>query len=241
MPSFRSLRRPVPTVSGRVRAVVLGVLVALSSVSLVGAVGLGATAGLGVGAAMTGGPHVADDNVAAIVEFEPAADHVRGTVASLGVGSFVVRLKDDSLRTVTYDATTTFHVDKSVVTSAALAVGLGVNARGTATAASLTAAVVRLKLAKIGGKVTATSGSTITIQRGHRPAVTIHVTALTTYAQPGAASPGLTNIVVGGRVKAQGTWNADGSLNASSVRIQGAKDGSAKPAKAGKPAKAPKN
>ena len=74
-----------------------------------------------------------------------------------------------------------------------------------------------------------------------RSSIVIHVSPTTTYKVRGDKTASLDDIAVGGRVQAQGTANADGSLDAVAVHGQPAKP--AKPPKdhAAKPKANPKS
>jgi len=150
--------------------------------------------------------------------------HVKGLVTDVGAGSFTMTLKDGTKRTITWSGTTAFRFGGVAATSTAVVVGIRADARGTSTGPSTFMAVtVKLSLPHLDGVVTAVSGSTITIRMGKKRTGTIHVTGATTYAMPGVTTATLASILVGAKVKARGTLNPDGSLNAQAIRIHAAK------------------
>jgi hypothetical protein len=165
--------------------------------------------------------------VVVITQLQVVLQRVHGVVATVGANFFTVRLKDGSIRTVTFTGTTTFRLGKAAATSGALAVGLNVSARGTMVGSVLAATTVQLTQAVTAGKVTAATASTITIQRGKKVTVTIHITGATTYTTPGGAAAALANVTAGSRIDATGTWAADGSFNATNIRVHGTKSNGA--------------
>jgi hypothetical protein len=66
--------------------------------------------------------------------------------------------------------------------------------------------------------VTATATDSITVQRADGTSMTIHVDASTTYQVRGVTNATLADIKVGMAVVAQGSQNADGSLQALTVK-----------------------
>ena len=70
----------------------------------------------------------------------------------------------------------------------------------------------------IGGEVTAKTADTITVTQRDGTTATIHVDSATTYTVQGVENATLADITVGMHVRAEGTENSDGSLDASSVR-----------------------
>ena len=70
----------------------------------------------------------------------------------------------------------------------------------------------------IGGEVTAKTADTITVTQRDGTTATIHVDSATTYTVQGVDNATLADIAVGAHVRAEGTENSDGSLDASSVQ-----------------------
>jgi len=70
----------------------------------------------------------------------------------------------------------------------------------------------------VGGLVTATSPSSVTLKDRDGATVTVTVTSATTYEVAGKTNATLADVTVGAMVMATGTKNADGSLTATAVR-----------------------
>jgi Domain of unknown function (DUF5666) len=68
------------------------------------------------------------------------------------------------------------------------------------------------------GTVASKTDSTIVVTTTAGKTVTVDVSATTRYVVRGVTAPTLASIAVGSRISAQGTFNADGSLNASVVQ-----------------------
>ena len=71
--------------------------------------------------------------------------------------------------------------------------------------------------APVVGTVASKTGTTIVVTTSARKTVTVDVTAATKYVVRGVAAATLANIAVGDRIAAQGSFNADGSLNATQI------------------------
>jgi hypothetical protein len=173
-----------------------------------------------------------DDGSFTVTGLTVVIPHVGGTVTVVGDTSLTLKLHDGSTQVVTLTKDTTYALGKQAGTKADVTVGADVDVQGAPGAGgSFTAVSVHVKLPKLDGIVTGVSGSTITITTGGKDGgakAVIHVAAGTTYAlpgaMPGAPTPGaLTNIVVGMHIHAEGTLNADGSLNALSVDVHAPK------------------
>jgi hypothetical protein len=87
------------------------------------------------------------------------------------------------------------------------------NADGT-----YTITAIRVILPVVGGTVTGTTGSTITVKQRDGTSATINVNSGTTYQVAGVTTAGLTDVKVGMYVSAEGTKGSDGNLTASQVR-----------------------
>jgi len=69
------------------------------------------------------------------------------------------------------------------------------------------------------GTVASKTGSTIVVTTSPGKTVTVDVSSTTRYSVRGVASATLDNIAVGDRIAAAGTFNSDGSLNATLVQV----------------------
>ena len=147
-------------------------------------------------------------------------DNFRGVVTAFTPTSLTVLAKGATTPTVfTLSTTTTYKDDGETLSAADLAVGSNVGVE-VSSAASTTALNVEIELAKVSGKVTAISGNTITLGDHHGNTSTIVVGATTTYTKHGAPAS-LTDIVVGTKIRGEGTLSTDRlTLNAVSVTIE---------------------
>ena len=146
---------------------------------------------------------------------------VAGTVGSVNGSSFTVKRDDGTTTTVHTDASTTFRMaGAKTATIAAVDPGLWVRATGKRAAdGSITATSVAVAPVVVAGQVTAKTGSTITIKPLGGKTTTIQVNGSTTYQTRGKAAASLADVAVDGWIVAQGALNADGSLQATSVRL----------------------
>jgi hypothetical protein len=72
--------------------------------------------------------------------------------------------------------------------------------------------------APVVGTVASKTGTTIVVTTTAGQAVTVDVSPSTKFTIRGATNPTIDNIAVGNRIAAQGTFNADGSFNATQVQ-----------------------
>ncbi len=145
---------------------------------------------------------------------------VSGTVTAIGPTSLTLKLRDGSTRSVTLTGSTTYRLGRADATKADVKVNSVVIAAGTAgkgDAFTATSVQVVVKLARIGGTVTATTKDTITVKQRDGSSATIHVGSAAKLAVRGATNPTIASIAVGMQVQAWGTRNADGSLAATYV------------------------
>jgi hypothetical protein len=149
------------------------------------------------------------------------SDHketIHGVVTAFTSSSVTVQSHDGTLTTFTFTTTTTFKDGSITLSAADLAVGQKVGVR-VDTAAATTALNVDIQLAHLEGKVTAVSSDTITVAGPQGFSRVIDVSSTTTYTEHGAAAT-FADVVVGVRVRAEGTIAADQmSLNAIKVDI----------------------
>lgn len=75
--------------------------------------------------------------------------------------------------------------------------------------------------APVTGTVASKTASTIVVTTVAGKSVTVDVSTTTTYLVRGVANASLADIAVGNRITAQGTFNADGSLNATGIQVGG--------------------
>lgn len=144
---------------------------------------------------------------------------VAGTVTAIGPTSLTLKLRDGSTRSVTLTGSTTYRLGRADGTKADVKVGSVVIAAGSTAGSAFTASSVQVvvKLARVGGTVTATTKDTITVKQRDGSSATIHVGSAAKLAVRGTAKPTVASITVGMQVQAWGTRNADGSLAATYV------------------------
>ncbi|MEA2632524.1 MAG: hypothetical protein QOE66_2743 [Chloroflexota bacterium] len=141
---------------------------------------------------------------------------VGGTVTEVTSTGFTIKLRDGSSKTVTTSSSTSFLLGDAKSSKSDLSVGARVTVEGT-DGSSFAADVVHIAPDLRIGKVTAVTGSSITIQGRNNTTITIHVDASTTYRVNGAAAGKLSDVTVGMYISAQGLSRADGSLDATTV------------------------
>lgn len=140
-----------------------------------------------------------------------------GEVSSIDGNNITVKRKDGSTRVITVTSSTVYMLGPNPGTKADVKVGTDIDAQGTVNGDSFTATAVRIRLAHIGGEVTAKTTDSITIQNHDLTKNVIHVTSSTTYKVKGKDPAALSDIAVGDKVNAEGTKRSDGSLDAISV------------------------
>lgn len=167
-----------------------------------------------------------DDGTYTIVAIVVPVPTVAGTVTAVDSDSMTLKLRDGSPKTVDLTGATTFKLGRADGKKADVKVGSKVVATGSeGTGGSFTAKTVRVevRVARVGGEVTATTKDTITVKQRDGTPATIKVGTDTKFALRGDTTPALSDIVVGMRVQAYGTLGADGKLDASFVAAGKAK------------------
>ncbi len=156
----------------------------------------------------------------------------RGQVTAVS-GSTITITDPRGTHTINVTGSTTYTTDGGSASSlSAVVKGVEIEAVGTKNAdGSLNAEAVEVETPRAGGKVSAVSGTTITVT-DPRGTETIHVSASTQYntVTMGANGPtktasSLSAVKAGVFVMAEGTQNSDGSLNAQTVYIMTAPTG----------------
>ncbi len=195
----------------------------------VGLVGRSAIA-LALGAALTvGGASLASASSfhsrggncasARVSAFDYAGGGTGGYVTAVTPGvSVTVQSWSGTTTTYSLTSTTTYTEGTTATTSSALVVGdrieIGVSSSSPTTATSIT-----IELAELFGTVTTVSGDTITIRDPQGFTRTILAGTSTTYSE-GGATGSLSDVIVGAKIIAEGTVDANGtSLDALSIDI----------------------
>jgi Domain of unknown function (DUF5666) len=183
------------------------------------AMGMAITAGSATLASASGQHHGLGNCASAkLSAFDYGRWGTGGYVTAVTATSVTVQLWDGTTTTFTLDPSTTYTEGGSSAAISALAVGDRVQVQ-TASGSSTTASSVNIELAELFGKVTAVSGNDITISDPQGFSRTIVVNSATSYTDNGATGS-LTNVVVGAKVFAAGTIDANGtSLDAVKVAV----------------------
>ncbi len=150
---------------------------------------------------------------------------VAGVVTAIGADSLTIRGRRGATRAIALTGTTTYRLGKQPGSKSDVKVGSRIAAQGSTGAGdTFTASAVIVQLVELGGEVTATGDASITIRRRNGSTATIHLGPGTVIRVRGRDAAGtLADVVVGGRVQAEGTIRADGSLDAVVVRVGKAK------------------
>jgi len=166
------------------------------------------------GAPATGGPaHVRGDFGGIVRGFGAI------TVTAINGSDLSLTTDDGWTRTITATSTTEITKGGATVTVSDLAVGDEIRFGQTkATDGSYSITKIVVVMPSTSGEVTAKTADTITVTQRDGTTATIHVDAATTYTVQGVANATLADITVGMHVRAEGTENSDGSLDASSVQ-----------------------
>jgi hypothetical protein len=189
-------------VMGRaVTALALGAAITMSTAALAGADGSG---------------HWGHDVASARVSpFDYAANGTGGDVTAVTSTSVTIQLWGGSTATFTLTPTTTYSEGSTSTTASSLVVGDRVRI-GVSSSSSTTATSVTIELAELFGTVKSVSGDTILITDPQGFTRTILVSSATTYSQGGS----LADVVVGAKIFAQGTVDANGtSLDALTIDV----------------------
>lgn len=140
------------------------------------------------------------------------------TITDINGSNLSLKTADGWTRTIAVASGTMYSKAGATIALADLKVGDQIRFEQTRqTDGSYTIDAIAVVLPHLGGKVTAISGSTITVEQRDGTSGTIKVTAGTTYGVGDNASAALSDIAVGQFVVAEGATNSDGSLNAARV------------------------
>ena len=148
------------------------------------------------------------------------------TVSSVSGNTITAKRGDGTSVTVHTTSSTRYMRAGKTVDSSAVKAGMQIAVQGTRNSdGSIAASTINIVLPQAGGKITAISGTTITVSDG-RGTHTIHVSSSTTYDQmtrgsngPTSSSAAFSDLKVGTYIQAEGTQNSDGSLAAEAVHI----------------------
>jgi hypothetical protein len=142
-----------------------------------------------------------------------------GTVSAVGSGSVTITQFDGSSKTLTLTGSTTYSEAGATATKSALVVGVRISAQGMVdSAGNFTATAITIAPSSVQGTVASKTATTIVVTATAGKTVTVDVSSATKYSVRGVSAPTLADVAVGDRIAAQGTLNADGSLNATMVQ-----------------------
>lgn len=225
-PDGRSLPVRIGIVAGSALLVVVGAAAAMGASPAPAATG---------GPADLAGPPAANGGPAGGF---PMADRFRGgdfgfgggfrdiTISAKSGTSLTLTTDDGWTRTIAIGSSTTITKGGQTIAVGDLAVGDQIRFSQTkASDGTFTINAIRVVLPIAGGKVTAVTGTTITVAGRGDTTATIHVDGDTTYEVDGVAGKALADITVGSIVIAEGTTRSDGSLDAATVHAGGLRDG----------------
>jgi hypothetical protein len=140
------------------------------------------------------------------------------TITAISGSSISLTTDDGWTRTITVDSGTTYTKAGATITLGDLAVGDMIAFRQTQESdGTYTIDSVRVVLPRLGGQVTAVNGSTITLKQGDGATATVKIASGAKIMVNGNAATAA-DIKVGMFLAAEGTKNADGSLDATVVR-----------------------
>jgi len=200
-------KRTIKIVSRSVTSLAMGMALTVSSASLASASG-----------GRSDGSKNHDCASGKVSAFDYARGGSGGYVTAVTATSVTIQKWDGTTSTFTLTPTTTYTEGKSASTLASLVVGDRADIHASSSAPT-TATSVNIELARLFGTVKAVSGNTITISDPQGFSRTIVVSSATNYDQ-GHAAGTLADVVVGSRIAAQGTIDANlTSLDAVSVAI----------------------
>lgn len=140
------------------------------------------------------------------------------TITAISGSNLSLATDDGWTRTITATSTTEITKNGATIAVSDLAVGDEIHfAQTKATDGTYSITRIVVVMPSLGGEVTAKTADTITVTQRDGTTATIHVDSATTYTVQGVESAALADITVGMHVRAEGTENSDGSLDASSV------------------------
>jgi Domain of unknown function (DUF5666) len=140
------------------------------------------------------------------------------TIAGIDGSNLSLKTEDGWTRTITVTSTTKITKAGQAIKLSDLKVGDAIGfSEKKASDGTYTIESIRVILPVIGGQISAISGNTITVKGFGGSTSTIHVTSSTTYRIAGNSKAKLSDLKVGMAISAEGTKNADGSLQAASV------------------------
>jgi len=128
------------------------------------------------------------------------------TVSAVSGNTITAKRPDGSTQSITVNSSTVYTIAGTAAQLSDIKSGLQIHATGTLSNGTLTATHIDAVLPHLGGKLTAISGSTLTVTDRAGTARKIVVSAGTTYQRSGAAIS-LSDLQVGNQIDAAGSLN----------------------------------
>ncbi|HEY8742329.1 MAG TPA: DUF5666 domain-containing protein [Chloroflexota bacterium] len=140
------------------------------------------------------------------------------TVSAISGNTITAKRPEGSTQTITVTSSTVYTVAGTPAQLSDIKSGAQIHALGTLSNGTLTATHIDIVLPHLGGKLTAISGSTLTVTDRAGTARKVIVSAATTYQRSGVAI-NISDLQVGNQIDAVGSLNSDGSLAARVVHV----------------------
>ena len=166
------------------------------------------------------------DTSFAATSIEIVLPHREGVVTAISGNNLTVTGFDARVYTISVDANTGYARAGKTATLSDIAIGSLIDAEGTVGSAPsiLSALAITIELPRVAGKVTAITGDTVTVSGPDGTNSTIHLSSVTTYHAGKQSAATRSDVTVGSFVEAQGTVEADGTLDALDVIVLPAPD-----------------
>jgi Domain of unknown function (DUF5666) len=140
------------------------------------------------------------------------------TITAIAGSNLTLATTDGWTRTITAAANTTITRAGQTITVADLKVSDQIRFQETRNAdGTYTITAIEVVVPRVAGRVSATTSDSITLERVDGTTMIVHVDSNTIYRVPGVDNATLADISVGMLIVAQGTQNADGSLQALTI------------------------
>jgi Domain of unknown function (DUF5666) len=161
-----------------------------------------------------------DDGTFTILTIVVSVPRAAGEVTAIDGNTLTVKGRGGATLKITVSAATTYRLGPNAGSKSDVTVGSRIAAEGSQGASSFAATSIQIALPELGGEVTATTASSITVKRGDGTTATIHVSSTTIFDVRGKGPAAtLADIAVGDRIEATGKLRADGSMDAAAVDV----------------------
>jgi hypothetical protein len=158
------------------------------------------------------------DGTFTITAIDIVQPQVAGSVTAVTADSITITLRDGTSQTVKTTGSTTYHLERADGARSDVTVGSDIVATGEKAAdGSLTASSVWVRLPHVGGTVTSTTATTITLTERDGTTVTVHVGSGTAFRVAGVEAATIADVKAGMRIVVEGAKRADGSIDATAI------------------------